>query len=46
MHLGGRIAIWHGVGGVMPVVLEVQRKIYIAANWTLHMALCKHCGPA
>ena len=45
MDLDGRLTPPCGVGGVMPVVSEVQRTIKRAEIWALYMALCMLGGP-
>ena len=36
---------WYGVGGFMPISLEVQRTIKRVDASALYIALCKMCGP-
>ena len=45
MDLDGGMTPRCGVGGILPISLEVQRTIKRAENWALYMALRKLCGP-
>ena len=40
------MTLWCGVGGIIPISLEVQRTIKRAEIWALQMTLCKTCGPS